>query len=238
VARLPRLSVPGVPHLLLWRGNNRQSVFLDTQDRQFFVGLLESMVPEAQVQLHAYLLLDNEVQLLATPALAQSLPQLMQALGRRYVRRFNLKHGRSGTLWEGRYRCGVLEAEPFLLPCMVGMDTQPVRTGLVNAPEHYPWSSHAHYIGLRHERGMSVPPQYWALGNTPFAREAAYAALARQGVSEPLWQRISEAAAQGWALGGPTFLEALGQVTERRLTKRKAGRPRAASARGAGDAIK
>jgi putative transposase len=120
------------------------------------------------------------------------------------------------------------------LPCMVGMDTQPVRTALVNTPELYPWSSHAHYIGLRHDRALSVPPAYWALGNTPFAREAAYAALVRQGVGETLWRRITEAAAQGWALGGQAFLDALGQLTPRRLSKGKAGRPRGRPAKPSG----
>ena len=156
--------------------------------------------------------------------------RLMQSLGRSYVRRFNLRHGRSGTLWEGRYRSTVIDSERYLLACMVYIDLNPVRAGMVPAAELYPWSSHAHYIGLRHDKWLTPHPLVWSLGNTPFAREAAYAELVRQGLSAARQRELSESALQGWPLGGAGFLARLREQTSRRLEKGRAGRPPAPAA--------
>ncbi|HEX5805892.1 MAG TPA: transposase [Macromonas sp.] len=225
MARLPRLTLAGVVHHVVLRGNNRQTVFLDRADRESFLALLSQQATLARVQLHAYVLLDDRVHLLLTPQSDDALPQMMQAVGRAYVRRFNQRHGRSGTLWEGRYRSTLIEAEQYLLPCMVYMDTSPVRAGLVQAPEAYAWSSHAHYVGLRHETWLTPHPLLWSLGNTPFAREAAYAERVRHGLDAAQLQVLEQTATTGWALGGEVFLAALTERTERRLVRGKPGRP-------------
>ena len=75
-----------------------------------------------------------------------------------------------------------------------------------------------------------MPPQYWALGNTPFAREAAYRTLLVQGCDARAQAALADAALKGWALGSETFVAALQQGTERRLQKGKPGRPVAALA--------
>ena len=108
---------------------------------------------------------------------------MMQAVGRRYVRYFNQRQARTGTLWEGRYRSTLIQAERYLLACMAYIDLNPVRAGMVAEPGDYPWSSHAHYVGLRNDRLVTPHPLYWELGNTPFARDAAYAELVRSGIS-------------------------------------------------------
>ena len=226
MARLPRLTLPGYPHHVIHRGNNRQAVFVDRQDREL---LLESLAEQARafdVAVHAYVLMDNHFHLLATPRTAEGLPMLMQAVGRRYVRAFNQRHGRTGTLWEGRYRSTVLDPARYLLACMAYIDLNPVRAGLVAEPVEYPWSSHAHALGLRPDRLVTPHALYWALGNTPFAREAAYGALVQTGLSEQDRHRITDATLSGWALGDAEFAAALQSQTERRVTKAQAGRPR------------
>ena len=228
MARQPRLAVTGQAHLVTLVGNNRQPVFLVPGDRQAFLEVLVALAQRERVQVHAWVLLDSEVRLLLTPMVDGGLPRLMQSLGRGYVRGFNQRHGRSGTLWEGRYRSTVLQPGRFLMPCMVYMDLLPVRSGLVHAPDAYPWSSHLHYIGRRNDPWVSPHSDVWALGNTPFAREAAYAEQVQRGVS-PAMQRSLDEAGKGWALGDATFLSALGQQTQRRLVKRRPGRPRGAS---------
>ncbi len=225
MARLPRLTLPGVVHHVLLRGNNRQAVFLERLDREDFLGLLAQYAAEHQVQVHAYVLMDNHLHLLLTPQSEGAISGYMQAVGRAYVRRFNQRHGRSGTLWEGRYRSTLIDADEYLLPCMVFLDLNPVRAGLVHTAEQYPWSSHAHYVGLRHEGWLTPHPLVWTLGNTPFAREAAYAALVRQGLRPDTQQRIAQAAFSGWVLGGEAFLAFLADRTDRRLQKRSPGRP-------------
>jgi putative transposase len=224
MARLPRLTLADQPHHVLQRGNNRQPIFVDDIDRERMLALLAENVPRWGIALHAYVLMDNHFHLLATPSTADGLPKFMQAVGRSYVRWFNDRHARTGTLWEGRYRSTVVQAERWLLPCMVSIDLNPVRAGLVPDASAYRWSSHAHYVGVRGDRSISPPPQYWALGNTPFAREAAYAERVAAGIGTADQAVITESLLQGWAAGDPRFLARLQEATPRRVEKMRSGR--------------
>ena len=110
MARLPRLTLPGMAHYVIQRGNNLQPIFEDVQDYETMKDLMREMARRFQVDLHAYVLLPAQFHVLATPETEEGLPLFMQSVGRSYVRYFNNRHGRSGTLWEGRYRSTVLEA--------------------------------------------------------------------------------------------------------------------------------
>lgn len=225
MARLPRLTVPGHPHHVIQRGNNRQPIFIDAADREFMLALLAEYAQAFHVAVHAYVLMDNHLHLLATPETAEGLPGMMQAVGRRYVRHFNDRHGRTGTLWEGRYRSTVIESERYLMACMVYIDLNPVRAGLVAQPGDHPWSSHAHYTGRQIDRLVTPHALWWALGNTPFAREAAYAELVHSGIGQTQQKALTDAALRGWALGGDTFAAKLQKQTDRRIGPRLPGRP-------------
>lgn len=225
MARLPRLTLPGYPHHVIQRGNNRQPIFVDPQDFETMLGFLVDAAQKFRVAVHAYVLMGNHFHLLATPVGSDGLSGMMQAVGRSYVRYFNQRHGRSGTLWEGRYRSTLIQAESYLLACMAYIDLNPVRAGLVARPADWPWSSHAHYLGLRNDRLVTPHALFWAMGNTPFAREAAYAELVQRGVAAEQQGRLTDATLRGWALGEPMFLEALQKKIERRVSRSKAGRP-------------
>ena len=108
MARLARISVPGYPYHVIQRGNNRQHIFVSAADRELMRDLLAENATQFDVAIHAYVLMDNHFHLLVTPQTAQSLPKMMQSVGRRYVRYFNDKQGRSGTLWEGRYKSALV----------------------------------------------------------------------------------------------------------------------------------
>lgn len=138
MARLPRLTLPGFPHHVIQRGNNRQAIFLDRADFEAMLVLLDENARKFQVALHAYVLMDNHFHLLATPSTGDGLPQMMQSIGRSYVRYFNQRHGRTGTLWEGRYRSTVIQSERYLLACMVYIDLNPVRAGMAARAADYP----------------------------------------------------------------------------------------------------
>jgi putative transposase len=225
MARLPRLTVPGYPHHVIQRGNNRQPIFASDSDRERLLALLAEYAAEFGVAIHAYVLMDNHFHLLATPATAEGLPKLMQAVGRRYVRYFNDRQGRSGTLWEGRYRSTLIETDRYLLTCMAYIDLNPVRAGMVAQARDFPWSSHRHYIGQRQGKLISPHPLLWTLGNTPFAREATYAELVHAGVSAGQQAALTDAALSGWALGSPDFVAELQKQTDRRPSQLRAGRP-------------
>lgn len=225
MARLPRLTLPGYPHQVIQRGNNRQPIFASNADYQTLLDLLAENAKKFGVAIHAYVLMNNHFHLLATPETVDGLPQMMQAVGRRYVRYFNDTQQRSGTLWEGRYKSTLIQAERYLLACMVYIDLNPVRAGLVAQARDYPWSSHGHYTGQRIDKLITPHPLYWALGNTPFAREAAYADLVQRGISSVQQAALTDSVLRGWALGEPDFVTDLQKRTERRVTKRTAGRP-------------
>lgn len=225
MARLPRLTVPGYPHHVIQRGNNRQGIFAGTADYELLLSLLSEHAKLQGVAIHAYVLMSNHFHLLLTPSTDTGLPQMMQAVGRRYVRLFNQAQGRSGTLWEGRYRSTVIQAERHLMACMAYIDLNPVRAGMVEQARDYPWSSHGHYIGLRTDKLITPHPLLWELGNTPFAREAAYADLVQGGISSVQQDGLTRSALSGWALGGEDFVADLQARTTRRLSKARPGRP-------------
>ena len=225
MARLPRLTLPGYPHHVIQRGNNRQAIFANPADYQRLLDLLDDNARQFEVAIHAYVLMSNHFHLLLTPQTADGLPQMMQAVGRRYVRYFNDTQQRSGTLWEGRYRSTLIQTERYLLACMAYIDLNPVRAGLVAQAADYPWSSHGHYIGRRSDKMVTPHPLVWELGNTPFAREAAYAEMVQAGINPVQQTALTQATLSGWALGEPDFVADLQKRTQRRVSKGQAGRP-------------
>jgi putative transposase len=225
MARLRRLVVPGQVHHLLQRGHGDQPVFADDVDRQHYLAALQEALRSHAVVLHAYALLDNAIQLLLRPPSEAALSRSMQALGRRYVAGFNRRHGRSGTLWEGRFRAGVVQEGAPTLQAMLLVDGLPARQGQAPSPQASRWSSAPHRLGLCRDPLVSDPPEFWRLGNTPFEREAAYGALLAQGLDAAQLQRIEHAAASGWALGSPQFLADIERQLGRPVRPRARGRP-------------
>ena len=225
MARQPRLVVPGQPHYLVQRGHNGQPVFVDDDDRSLFLAQLAEAAKAHRVPLHAHALLPAEVHLLVMPMQADSLSRMMQALGRRYVSVFNRRHGRAGTLWEGRFRTAVLESGPCTLACMQLIDSLEWRRGLASTLDAVLWSSTPHRLGRRRNPMVSDPPEFWRLGNTPFEREAAYRALLVAGVDPAAVLQLDKAALAGRAWGSNTFLARLSESTGRSTQARRRGRP-------------
>ena len=224
MARLPRLVLPGQPHLVLQRGRDARAVFVDDADRLRYLDALRAALRDSGVALHGYVLMDNHVHLLATPSSAEGLGKAMQRLGRRYVSVFNARHGGSGSLWDGRFRAAPIDAELYLLACLRHLEMNPVRHGLVAAPEDYRWSSAAHHAGRRRDPLVSEHPVFWRLGNTPFEREATWRALNQLPLESDQLQALRDAATKGWALGGSAFLAAAARATDRRLAPLPRGR--------------
>ncbi|HMS25860.1 MAG TPA: transposase [Burkholderiaceae bacterium] len=229
MARLPRLSLAGFPHLIMQRGNNGQPIFSSATDYETMLGLLADSSQKFNVDINAYVLLPDHFYILATPQTADGLPLMMQAIGRAYVRWFNNHYGRTGTLWDGRYKSTVIDADNDLLDTMVYMDSSPVQAGLVAQVADYVWSSHTNFIGhgVKHELDKRLEPHfaYWNIGNTPFAREMKYAELVKIGMSTARRLQISDAIRKGWVQGTPSFVTKVQALTTRRVMKKSAGRP-------------
>jgi putative transposase len=225
MARLPRLALDGEAHLVVLRGHSGQPVFTDAADRIDFLADLREAAARHRVAVEAYTLLADHVHLLLRPAQAAGLGAMVQALGRRYVARFNRRHGRSGTLWAGRYRAALLQAGPLVLQAMLFIDSHAHRSGQVAKPEDDAWSSAAHHLGRRRDPTVADGPAWWALGNTPFEREAAYRALMHEGVPAQQVRALADASHRGWPLGQADWLAQLAQQAARPVAPRPRGRP-------------
>ncbi len=226
MARLPRLAVAGAAHLVALYGHSVLPVFVDDEDRRLFLAALREAALQQSVAVHAYVLLDDHVHLLLTPATEGGLGTLMQGLGRRYGATFNRRHGRRGSLWAGRFRTAVVQAGADLLDAMLFIDTHAVRSGAATDAADHRWSSARHHLDLWRDPLISDGSAWWALGNTPFDREAAYRQRLGEGLPPARVRTLAEAARKGWALGDADFLAALAQQSARPVQPRPRGRPR------------
>ena len=126
----------------------------------------------------------NHYHLIVTPADAGALPRMMQALGVRYVLYFNRKYTRVGTLWCGRYRGLPIEDEKYWLTCLRYVEQNPVRAGIVEAPEMYAWTSYrVHAFGAESD-WLEPHSVYLSLGRNPKERQIAYRALCAAQVTD------------------------------------------------------
>lgn len=226
MARKPRLVVAGQPHHLIQRGHNRQPIFLDDQDRQQYLQVLSDCARAYGVAIHAYVLMDTHVHVLATPAETTSLSACWRALGRRYVVAFNQRHQRSGTLWEGRFKTHLVDPDAEFMACMRYIELNPQRTGQVQGLTDHPWSSLRHHLGLLRDPLITDHAAFWQTGNTPFERDLHYLRWLEEGVSQAEAKRISEALNKGHVLGAPAYLARMEQATARSLQPLRRGRPK------------
>jgi putative transposase len=225
MARQPRLVLPDQPHHIIQRGNDNQVIFRDDEDHRRFLDWLRESAKFYRVAIHAYVLMPNHLHLLATPSDEDGLAAMMQKVGRLYVPWFNNKYGRSGTLFQGRFRTSVIDAEAWFLACIRYIELNPVRGQLVAVPLDYPWSSYAHHAGVRPDPLITDHARYWALGNTPFQREAAYIELVEQGIPGQELDTINGAVLKGAPLGSHAFKVELERSTKRPILPAKRGRP-------------
>jgi putative transposase len=216
MARLARLVVAGQAHYVIQRGHNGQAVFADAADRSAFLAALREASAAEHVAVHAYALLDAEVQLLATPEQAPALGRMVQAVSRRYVSAYNRRHGRSGTLWDGRFRCGVVEPGSTRLAALQLIDGAAAEPGVTSA---------AHRLGGPREPLLTDLPEVWLLGNTPFDREAVYRQLMAAGLRAGTAEALRRAALGGWASGSSEFAAEVAAVAARPARPRPRGRP-------------
>jgi len=183
------------------RGNNRRTIFCDEVDCEWFLTILNRAAAQYHVSAHGYVLMTNHFHLLATPETPEALSRMMKVVGGRYVRYYNRKYDRIGTLWSGRYRAIPIHDERYLLTCLRYIEQNPVRASMVSEPGAYRWSSYAiHATGVPSE--WIVPHRvYVTLGICAEERQAAYRAICGTALPEDTLRRfrhidlVSEASA-------------------------------------------
>jgi putative transposase len=226
--RRPRIDAPGLPQHIVQRGIDRQACFFTDRDRVQYLADLREIALKLGCAIHAYVLMTNHVHLLATPRAAGDVGRMMQALGRRYVRAVNDRYGRTGSLWEGRFKASLVESEGYLLACQRYIERNPVRAALVADPGEYAWSSYrANALGAP-DPLLSSHPAYEALARDPAERCDAWRRMvAADGVPGEV-DAIRFHLQRQQALGTDRFQQQVGAMLGRRAGPGRPGRPRKA----------
>lgn len=228
MARSLRLAMAGVPLHVIQRGNNRSPCFRCPADYERYLRYLADAALRYGCAVHAYVLMPNHVHLLLTPSTADATSRVMQQLGRRYVREFNAAYGRTGTLWEGRFRSSLIDSERYFLVCQRYIEQNPVRAGIVRDPGEYPWSSYRHHAATTRVPMITEHECYLRIADTPVRRAEQYGRLCRTEVVGDEIERIRSSVNRGLPVG-----ERLTEAELRaaaRLFARLARRPQASAA--------
>lgn len=226
MARPPRITIPTYPHHIIQRGNNRQPVFFDVEDYRFYLECLRQAKDKCACRIYAYVLMPNHVHLLMEPARERDLGRFMQSVGRRYVRYINHEYGRSGTLWEGRFKSAVVSRDEYLIVCSRYIEWNPVRAGIVNHPRDYPWSSYSHRASGRADALLDEDPWYTGLGSSPMERQQRYEAWVASGSRDDEADQIRVATRRGRVIARDDFQKQIEARVGRRLVGECRGRPR------------
>ena len=147
--RQPRLDAPGVLQHVMARGIERRKIFWDDKDRSFFLERLALILEETQTQCYAWALIPNHFHLFLRTG-PTPLSKVMRRLMTGYAVTFNLRHRRSGHLFQNRYKSVVCEEDTYLLELTRYIYLNPLRAKLVEdlkSLDKYPWSSHSVLIG-------------------------------------------------------------------------------------------
>jgi putative transposase len=233
--RKRRFFLPGVPAHVLQRGNNRQAVFFHDNDYRVYLDWLGTAAKEHDCAIHAYVLMTNHIHLLMTPREGEAISATLQAVGRRFVPYINHCYGRTGTLWEGRFKASAVQEEGYLLACSRYIELNPVRAGMVERPEDYPWSSYrANALGAG-DPLITPHPLYLASGIDACARQAAYRSLFQTYLDPDFMRNVRACLQTGTPLGTDRFRAQIEQALGVRVGHSSRGRPKKPSPRPASD---
>jgi putative transposase len=215
--RSKRIVIPGIPHHIVQRGNHRMNVFLDDNDRLVFLRMLSEVSAQHGLINLGYSLMTNHEHLVAIPKEESSLARALRDLLGPYAAYFNRKYGLNGRLWQGRFYSTILDEEHFWAVLRY-IELNPVRAGMVQWAEQYPWSSAAAHCGLVEESLLSpLPSGVVSMGD--------WSEWLKTGNSKGEVKFIRECTKTGRPCGNEYFIKELEQRIGRILTPRKVGRP-------------
>ncbi len=224
--RKTRLDVPRIAQHIIQRGNDRKPCFFGADDCRHYLGALREMSLRHDCAIHAYVLMTNHVHLLATPQSAGAVGRMMQGVGRNYVRHVNDRLGRTGTLWEGRYKASLVDSDRYALACIRYIELNPVRAAMVAEPVDYPWSSCAAHALGHSDALLCAHPCLETLGTDGASRQAAYRQLLALPLSVEVLTQIRAHAQRQRAFGSPQFQQDLADQLGRPAGLGRPGRPR------------
>lgn len=224
MSRHPRAVLENVPLHIIQRGNNRSTCFFSSNDFQVYLAMLAESASATGCRVHAYVLMTNHVHILASPNEATSPAAMMKSLGERYAQYANRRHGRSGTLWQGRFRSCLVDNEHYFLVCQRYIELNPVRADMVLHPADYEWSSYR--ANAHGQQSSVVTPHdiYAGLGIDAIERQVNYRALFQQAIPDAMLEQVRHATNGNAAFGTERFVGKMGVALGRDLTHQRAGR--------------
>ncbi len=218
--RVSRIVLPGRPHHVTQRGNNRQDVFFVDDDRRVYLGLLKQQAGRFGLTILGYCLMSNHVHLVAVPAGEEALAQAVGRTHFLYTQYVNRLHGRSGHLWQNRFFSCTLD-EPHLWNALVYVERNPVRARLTRVPWMYVWSSAMAHTGGSDASGL-LDLEYWAKEWSP----AKWKEALRAGDDPEETRRLRLHTSRGRPLASDRLLARLEHKLGRRLRPLPVGRPK------------
>jgi putative transposase len=219
--RTARIVVPGSPHHITQRGNNRQDVFFVDDDRRFYLRTLARQADRFGLEVLGYCLMTNHVHLIAVPRESESLARAVGSTNLIHARYINRLHDRSGHLWQNRFFSCPLDAG-HLLAAMRYVERNPVRAHLLRAPWRYRWSSAAAHCGDADDPFELLDLSAWRRRWSP----EDWRAILRDRDDPDLIDTFRRSTLTGRPLGGDRFIAKLETKLNRRLRARPVGRPR------------
>lgn len=175
--RQARILLPGVPLHIIQRGHNRQPCFYADADFRAYLNWLRKCAALMDASIHAYVLMTNHVHLLASFAYPEVVSDFMKAIGQQHTQYLNHRLGRTGTVWEGRFKSCPVPTETYLIVCQKYIELNPVRARMVDCVDAYPWSSYRDNAGNRHDTLVRPHYLYMAMGQTADLRARYYQGL-------------------------------------------------------------
>jgi len=219
MGRTARVVIPGIPHHIAQRGNNREDVFLSDDDRRVYLRCLAEHSAFHGLQVVGFCLMSNHVHMVAIPSSESALTKALGRTHTQYASYMNERLHRTGHFWQGRfYSCALDEAHAFA--ALRYVECNPVRAGLVAQAWEYPWSSARAHIGLA-GGGRLLDLAAWRKRWDP----AEWQEVLRQPVPEDFTERLRVATARGRPFGSREFIDELELRLGQRLRARAVGRP-------------
>lgn len=129
------------PHHVTQRGNNRQPVFFDDQDRLKYLDTFQQYSVKYYLDVWAYCLMPNHIHLLVVPQNEEALSSGVGLANQVYTRYVNRKYFRSGRLWQNRFFSCIVDTDEYLWSVARYIENNPVKAGLSKNAEDYRWSS-------------------------------------------------------------------------------------------------
>ena len=226
MARLPRLYAQGFAQLAQAKFTRQADTIVHQSRAQQFADIgrwLRLALADTDTLLHGWVVTHSSLTLLATPGDETSLARSIQQVGRQLASRLQ-----AGGVFEGRFHSTIVQPQRWLLPCLIWLERQPVREGLVTEADTWRWSSAGAHTGGLGASSVGLQPHadYWSCGNTPFDRQAVYRQLLQEGNAASDDAQLQACLLGQWGLGDDAFLTELSKLANRRVRPERRGRPK------------